>query len=242
MRARLNFWRRRRHDERVRQRRPQRHLRDQIAPSLPFLWRQLRPALGIFQKFRAFRRTHARKFGEGANALGALRRRQFVKGLQRFFHLRALGVGQRVERFLFFDRRQFKKLVELVRDPAPVVFRQCIPARLIVGIRLRTPGRWWNPRARSNAACLRCPKTPAATTAAKCSSPRAGFEPARANPPAPAPAARAGLSAIRAAAASDTSAIPSRAGAARVRPVRARGIRGPWRGFARGFPAGGWSE
>ena len=120
----------RRHDARGGERWPQGHLRHQVAPRLPLFRRQLRPALGVFEEFHPIRWAHARKFGESADALGALRKRQFVEGLQCLFHLCALGIRQRVERFLFFVRRQFKKPAELRGDFLALVFGQILPARL----------------------------------------------------------------------------------------------------------------
>ena len=76
----------------------------------------------IFQKFRTVARIHACEFSERANALDALHAGQRAERLQRLFHLRALGVGKCAERLLFFVRRQFEKLIELIGDFLAFVF------------------------------------------------------------------------------------------------------------------------
>ena len=137
--SRMKIRRLRRHDERGRQRRPLGDMRDEIAPGLAVLRRHLRPALGVLQKILFFLRAQAGKFRERMDALQALRRRQFSKRLQRFFHLLLLGIRQGVERFLFFHRRQLKKLVELGGDFLPLILRKRIPVRQIGIMRAMMP-------------------------------------------------------------------------------------------------------
>ena len=237
-----------RHDERGRQRRPQR------APARPGRATPAAPCGGNCDQRSAFFKNSARSAGscpqirEGADALArAAAGGNLSKDCRVFSICGALGVGQRVERLLFFLRRQFKKLVELRGDSLAFVLGQRLPARLRGVAR---SARWgWCRRGvrrihvheilqralvvQKFLARLRRQGVPLLE-------PRFATSPRKSSGTCASRAARSGRRFAQQAAA-DTSAIPSRAAAVRARPGPARGIRGPWRGCGRGFPAGGWS-